>query len=158
MSKRSFLVALANALVATLLTTRQTLADDALRRVEYNSEELVMISVSGQISMPGMNRDVYQVTADGEAQVLPSVGGITYNFRVGDSAVRLAGNHVEPAVSIFNAGADNDRNGHESRALNSLANIGNEVMVASGDAKGERGIVIGKHGGIEHIIVEFLQV
>ena len=157
MSKRSFLVALANALVATLLTTSPALADDALRRVEYNSEELVMISVSGQISMPGMNRDVYQVTADGEAQVLPSVGGITYNFRVGDSAVRLAGNHVEPAVSIFNAGADNDRNGHESRALNSLANIGNEVMVASGDAKGERGIVIGKHGGIEHIIVDFRQ-
>ncbi|MEE8596921.1 MAG: DUF4438 domain-containing protein, partial [bacterium] len=32
---------------------------------------------------------------------------------------------------------------------------GNEVTVISGDAKGAKGAVIGKHGGIEHVIVDF---
>jgi hypothetical protein len=122
---------------------------------QINRDELVMISVKGAISPAGIGEDVYRVTADGIPQVYPGTGGITYNFRVGDSAVHLAGNHVEPAVSIENLGPDNDRTGRDSRGLNALSNIGNEAVVISGDAKGARGIVIGKHGGIEHIMVDF---
>lgn len=123
--------------------------------VQINRDELVMISVKGEISPPGIGSDVYRVTADGMPQVLPGTGGITFNFRVGDSAVHLAGNHVEPAVSIQNLGPENDRTSRESRGLNALSNIGNEAVVISGDAKGARGVVIGKHGGIEHIMVDF---
>ena len=128
---------------------------EAFVPVQINRDELVMISVKGEISQPGIRADVYRVTADGMPQVLPGTGGITYNFRVGDSAVHLAGNHVEPAVSIENLGPENDRTGRESRGLNALSNIGNEAVVISGDAKGARGVVIGKHGGIEHIMVDF---
>ena len=116
--------------------------------VQINRDELVMISVKGEISPPGIGEDVYRVTADGVPQVFPGTGGITYNFRVGDSAVHLASNHVEPAVSIENLGAKNDRDSPESRGLNALSNIGNEAVVISGDAKGTRGVVIGKHGGV----------
>lgn len=123
--------------------------------VQINRDELVMISVKGEISPPGIREDVYRVTADGMPQVFPGTGGITYNFRVGDSAVHLASNHVEPAVSIENLGPDNDRSSRQSRGLNALSNIGNEAVVISGDAKGARGVVIGKHGGIEHIMVDF---
>jgi len=123
--------------------------------VQINRDELVMISIKGEISPPGIGADVYRVTADGTPQVYPGTGGITYNFRVGDSAVHLAGNHVEPAVSLENLGADNDRTGRESRGLNALSNIGNEAVVITGDAKGARGTIIGKHGGIEHIMVDF---
>jgi len=33
--------------------------------------------------------------------------------------------------------------------------VGNEVVVTTGDAKGDKGIVTGKHGGIEHVLVDF---
>ncbi|MEM2788550.1 MAG: DUF4438 domain-containing protein, partial [Candidatus Bathyarchaeia archaeon] len=33
--------------------------------------------------------------------------------------------------------------------------VGNEAIVVSGDAKGARGVVTGKHGGIEHVLVDF---
>ncbi len=39
--------------------------------------------------------------------------------------------------------------------MNVLACIGNEAIVVKGDAKGERGVVVGKHGGIEHVMVDF---
>ena len=128
---------------------------EGLVPIQINRDELVMISVKGEISPPGIAADVYRVTADGMPQVFPGTGGITYNFRVGDSAVHLASNHVEPAVSLQNLGPDNDRSSRESRGLNALSNIGNDAVVITGDAKGARGVVIGKHGGIEHIMVDF---
>jgi len=39
--------------------------------------------------------------------------------------------------------------------LNVLSCIGNEAVVSSGDAKGERGHVTGKHGGVEHVMIDF---
>jgi hypothetical protein len=68
---------------------------------------------------------------------------------VGDSAVEMAGDHVEPAVSISLP------EGAEQRGLNVLAQIGNQARVVSGDAKGAIGAVIGKHGGIENVMIEF---
>jgi len=123
--------------------------------IEYNADELVEMAVVGQISPPSVRDTVYRVEADGTVSFMPGVGSITYNFRTGDSAVDMAGNHVEPAVSLYNLGADGDRNSSESRALNALSQVGNPVTVVTGDAKGERGRVIGKHGGAEHVMVDF---
>jgi hypothetical protein len=39
--------------------------------------------------------------------------------------------------------------------LNLLACIGNRVKIITGDAKGAEGRVIGKHGGAEHVMVDF---
>ena len=33
--------------------------------------------------------------------------------------------------------------------------IGNEAKVVSGAAKGKKGIITGKHGGCNHIIIDF---
>ena len=33
--------------------------------------------------------------------------------------------------------------------------IGDEAIVVAGEAKGRKDIVIGKHGGIEHVLVDF---
>ncbi|MFO7865616.1 MAG: DUF4438 domain-containing protein, partial [Candidatus Aminicenantes bacterium] len=92
---------------------------------------------------------------DGEIFVLPGTGSITYNFRTGDSAVHIAGDHVEPAVTLYNLGSSGGRASSESRGLNLLSCIGNEVKVISGEAKGAVGRVIGKHGGAEHVMVDF---
>jgi hypothetical protein len=87
--------------------------------------------------------------------VFPGVGGITYNIRVGDLAVGWMADHVEPGVSIENKEKE-DRFPHgPNYALNVLSCVGNEAAVVTGDAKGDKGVVTGKHGGIEHVLVDF---
>lgn len=138
-----------------LLVLCPPLAAQDLRPLEYNADELVEQAVVGEIGPPVARDSVYRVEADGTVRMVPATGSITYNFRTGDSAVQMAGNHVEPAVSIYNPGPENDRSGRINKALNSLAAIGNEARVLDGDAKGATGRVIGKHGGIEHVMVDF---
>ncbi|MFQ6095384.1 MAG: DUF4438 domain-containing protein, partial [Candidatus Bathyarchaeia archaeon] len=113
------------------------------------------ISVLGEVSSPVFWRSPYRISADGTPVVLPGVGGITYNVRVGDPAVGWQADHVEPGVSMKNKEKDERFPGGANMALNVLACVGNEAVVASGDAKGSRGVVTGKHGGIEHVLVDF---
>jgi hypothetical protein len=119
-----------------------------------NKEKLVKISVVGEVVSPVL-RNVYRITSAGSPVVLPGVGGITYNIRVGDPACGWEADHVEPCVSIENK--ENDvRSGQGANiALNVLTCVGNEAVVVGGDAKGAKGVVTGKHGGIEHVLVDF---
>lgn len=120
-----------------------------------NRDKLVKISVIGEVVSPTVSSAIYRVSADGEPVILPGTGGITYNVRVGDPACGWMADHVEPGVSLENRVSDS-RNPHgQSRALNVYSCIGNEATVVKGDAKGERGVVVGKHGGIEHVMVDF---
>lgn len=116
--------------------------------LEVNHDELIEMAVTGYVREPFITASTYRVAPDGTVKALPGTGGITYNFRVGDSAVNMAGDHVEPSVSITN-------DGNDQRALNVLAQVGNSVKVISGEARGAVGTVIGKHGGIENVMVEF---
>jgi hypothetical protein len=123
--------------------------------LKTNRDRLVKVSVIGEVVSPVISDAVYKVTADGEPVILPGVGGITYNIRVGDPACGWMADHVEPGVSLENRVTDS-RSGHgQSNALNVLACIGNEAVVVKGDAKGDKGVVVGKHGGIEHVMVDF---
>jgi hypothetical protein len=63
--------------------------------------------------------------------------------------------HVEPGVSLENRVTDSRNPQGQSRALNVYSCVGNEATVVKGDAKGDRGVVVGKHGGIEHVMVDF---
>lgn len=121
--------------------------------IKTNVDKLVKISVTGEISSP-TGPAGYRISAEGEPRVLPGTGGITYNIRVGDLAIGWQADHVEPGVSIKNKEKDNGGWGANA-GLNSLACVGNEAVVASGDAKGEKGVVTGKHGGIEHVLIDF---
>jgi hypothetical protein len=116
---------------------------------------LVKVSVIGEVVSPVIGDAVYKITADGEPVILPGVGGITYNIRVGDPACGWMADHVEPGVSLENRVSDSRFSRGQSNALNILACIGNEAVVVKGDAKGEKGVVVGKHGGIEHVMVDF---
>ena len=111
--------------------------------------------MTGEVSSPVFGRSAYRISSDGSPVVLPGVGGITYNVRVGDLATGWMADHVEPGVSIKNKEKD-DRFGQAANtALNVLACVGNKALIVSGDAKGSKGVVTGKHGGIEHVIVDF---
>lgn len=118
--------------------------------LRMNVKRLVKISVMGEVSSPVFRRSAYKISSDGKPVVLPGVGGITYNVRVGDYAVGWAADHVEPGVSVRNRESDD-----ANMALNILACIGNEAIIVSGDAKGAKGVIVGKHGGIEHVLVDF---
>lgn len=120
-----------------------------------NRDKLVKVSVIGEVVSPVVGAAIYKVSADGEPVILPGVGGITYNIRVGDPACGWMADHVEPGVSLENRVTDQRMPQAQSRALNVLSCIGNEALVVKGDAKGEKGVVVGKHGGIEHVMVDF---
>jgi len=119
-----------------------------------NAEKLIKISVMGEIASPTI-RSVYTVSATGQPQVLPSVGGITYNLRVGDLACGWEADHVEPGVSAENKENDARSGVAANTAFNVLSCVGNEAIVVNGDGKGARGVVTGKHGGIEHVLIDF---
>ena len=126
-----------------------------MKRIRTNIDKLVKISVMGEISSPVFGRSAYRISADGKPTVLPGVGGITYNIRVGDLATGWMADHVEPGVSVKNKERSDRLPSGANMALNILACVGNEAKVVSGDAKGEKGVVTGKHGGIEHVLVDF---
>jgi len=117
--------------------------------VTTNRSRLVTQIITAQIAPPLLSSALYDVGADGVPRILPSVGGITLNVRVGDSAFAFEADHAEPAVSARHP--DDKINA----AFCTLACIGNVATVASGEAKGERGVVTGKHGGIEHVMIDF---
>jgi hypothetical protein len=123
-----------------------------------NQDRLVMQSVIGEIASPLYGFVAFRVGADGKPRALPSTGGIVYNYRIGDSAVHLAGDHVEPGVSIRNFEGDRSATSPMNLGLNTLACIGNRARVVTGDAKGELGYVTGLHGGINHVLVDFPSV
>ncbi len=108
-----------------------------------------MTAVIGEIASASLNLGLYDVSHEGVPLIVPSVGGITPNVRVGDGAFAFMADHVELGVSIHNP---DDR---QNVALNAMACIGNEAVVVSGDAKGAIGRVTGKHGGVEHVLVDF---
>ncbi len=83
------------------------------------------------------------------------MGRITYNVRVGGPACGWEADHVGSGVSIRNKEKDEHFTQAANRALNIISCVGNEDVVASGDAKGEKGVVVGKHSGIEHVLVDF---
>jgi len=122
--------------------------------LKNNQNKLVMISIQGRVSYP-VKKNPYTVTYEGKPVVVPGVGGITYNIKVGDCAFGWEADHVEPGVSTV---VDEEkRNEGPNVAYNILACIGNQARVVSGEAKGDLGIVTGHHGGIEHVLIDFAQ-
>ena len=123
--------------------------------LKTNVEKLVRMSVMGEVASPVVGRSVYNVSATGTPSVLPGVGGITYNVRVGDLACGWEADHVEPGVSVENKENDARYGQGANAAFNVLSCVGNEAVVVNGDAKGAKGVVTGKHGGIEHVLIDF---
>jgi hypothetical protein len=122
--------------------------------LKTNADKLIKVSVMGEVASP-IIRNPYNVSATGKPVVLPGVGGITYNLRVGDPACGWEADHVEPSVSVENKENDSRSGQAANTAFNVLSCVGNRAKVATGDAKGAVGVVTGKHGGIEHVLVDF---
>ena len=134
--------------------------DGLVRRNEQapdlERDSLVAVVVAGQITNPLVRGSPYRIGRDGVLRVVPGTGGICLSARIGDRAVGLVGDHVEPGVSLRN----NDREsvggrGAPNRALLANACVGNMARVVTGPAAGRVGVVTGKHGGVNHVLVDF---
>lgn len=104
-----------------------------------NINDLVMVTVMGQVANPLGRASPYRVGHDGVPRVLPGSGGIVLSHRVGDRCVGLAGDHIEAGVSLHN----NDRevvglrNG-PNLALLTYSCVGNLARVMTGSCKETR--------------------
>lgn len=116
--------------------------------LKTNRDRLPIVAVQGQIWHSSV-RPTGRLDADGHPMWLQGTGGITYNARIGDVCTGWVADHLEPGVTTRNPD-ENKNNGYVG-----LACIGNEAAVVSGDAKGARGFVTGKHGGCEHLMCWF---
>jgi len=118
-----------------------------------NRDKLVMISVMGSVDaprFPAVPWTPHFISCDGRPSLLPAIGGIVYNVRVGDPALGWAAESIEPGVGIRSADAG------ANRALKVYSCIGNDAVVMSGRAKGAQGTVSGKSGRFaDHVIIDF---
>lgn len=112
---------------------------------------MIEFAVQGTVQHPKSYG--WELGRDGKSYMLPTVGGITYNVRIGDSVYGWEGDHIEPGVSVTND--PNKLTQDPNRSLNSFSCLGNSVTVLTGSAKGKQGRVIGHHGGVEHVLIDF---
>jgi hypothetical protein len=121
-----------------------------------NHDRLIAAAVQGQIAHPVGHASPYRIGNDGVPRVLPGTGGIVLNRRIGDLCIGLAGDHIEPGVALHNNGREvvGPRDG-PNNALITYACVGNQARVVSGPCRGAVGLVTGKHGGINHVLVDF---
>ena len=121
--------------------------------ITTNAENLIVMSVMGVVTSPGypgIPAIPHQIDTEGRPRLLPHLGGIVYNVKVGDPVFGWAGDNIEPGASIKAPDAA------ANAALNTFACVGNEAVVMSGGAKGTKGVVTGKSGRFaERVICSF---
>ncbi len=118
--------------------------------LKTNRDKLPVISVEGRVAHPAYNGRGYY-DPEGKMDFLVGTGGIVYNAKIGDNAVDWAADHLEPGVTTQNP-VERLNNAYVTYAC-----VGNRAQVISGEAKGAWGIVTGKHGGVEHLMIHFDQ-
>lgn len=125
-------------------------------RLRTNVRDLVMTTVMGEVAHPGDKTSPYRIGQDGVPRILPGTGGVVINHRIGDPCIGLVGDHIEPGASIKNYRVSPGKNKQAfNLALNTYACVGNKALVVSGACKGAAGVVTGKHGGVDHVLVDF---
>lgn len=121
--------------------------------LKTNSNKLVSFALQGTIIPPLAYG--WEVDREGFGKATPSVGGITYNIKIGDSVYDFEGDHLEPGVSCIAGSFSDRRTANPNLSFNFFSCIGNTATIVSGDAKKKKGFVTGHHGGVEHVIIDF---
>ena len=108
-------------------------------RVTSNAGQLITQVLAGEVWPPLGDRHGFRVDPDGNAFLLPGMGGVTLGVHCGDPATGYAADHLEPGLSVRH------RDPAANYALQYLSCVGNTVVVTSGPASGAEGFVIGQH-------------
>ena len=116
--------------------------------ISTNKDKLLTIAVQGQIA-PAQPARSYTTTWDGKPKMAVGIGGINYNLKIGDKIFGWAsGDRATMGVAAVESGEDRRRG-----AWLIYTSIGNKVKLLSGEAKGEKGVIIGKFGS--YVLVHF---
>jgi hypothetical protein len=148
--RKNIFINIAILLCMTFLLTNANHASNQtnLQPIKTNKDKLLTLAVQGQIA-PAQPASSYATTWDGKAKMTIGIGGINYNLKIGDMVFGWAsGDRATVGVATEGAGSDRARSSY----LN-FTSIGNEVKILSGEAKGEKGIIIGKFGSF--VLVHF---
>ena len=111
------------------------------KSISTNKDKLLTLAVQGQIA-PAQPSRSYTTTWDGKPKMAIGIGGINYNLKIGDKIFGWA-NGDRATMGVATEGAGSER---AEMSWLTLTSIGNEVKVLGGEAKGEKGVVIGKFG------------
>lgn len=118
------------------------------KSLTLNRDKLLTIAVQGQVAHPQPSRN-YLTTWDGKPKLSIGIGGINYNLKIGDPLFDWA-NADQATMEVATEGIGDER---FREAYLVYAAVGNEVKVLSGEAKGARGVVVGKFGS--YVLVHF---
>jgi hypothetical protein len=119
-----------------------------LQPVKTNKDKLLVLAVQGQVA-PAQPGSSYATTWDGKAKMTIGIGGINYNLKIGDKVFGWAsGDRATVGVATEGAGSDRAKSSYRD-----YTSIGNEVKIIRGEAKGEKGIIVGKFGSF--VLVHF---
>jgi len=139
MKKTVLLVTLFLFLILTVGTTGQ---------ITTNKDKLLTIAVRGQIAPAQVARS-YTTTWNGKPKMAIGIGGINYNLSIGDKVFGWAsGDRATMCVATVGSGGDRFASGWLT-----YTSIGNEVKILSGEARGEKGVIIGKFGS--YLLIHF---
>ena len=116
--------------------------------IKTNKDKLLTLAVQGEIA-PAQPESSYGVTWDGKPKTMIGIGGINYNLKIGNKVFGWA-SADRATVGVATVGADTDR--ARSSYLN-FTSIGNPVKVINGEAKGKKGVIIGKFASF--VLVHF---
>lgn len=124
--------------------------------IKTNRASLLEIGVIGEITHPSIDSR-YVNNWDGKPSIGLGQGGIVYNIKPGDSCFNWAfGEKVESGVSVDGIGNEGAKG-----SFRNFTCVGNQAKVVKGEAKGKKGIVVGKVGGLpesgHHVVIYFSQ-
>jgi hypothetical protein len=120
----------------------------AASKIITNKHKILVTAVQGKIAQPQPSRG-YTVTWDGKPKMAIGTGGINYNLRIGDKVFGWAGGD-RATMGVAAESMGEERYGGSWLTHPS---IGNKVKIIGGEARGQKGVVIGKFGG--YILVHF---
>src|SRR4030067_910416 len=130
--------------IICLVVTAVSLAPEksAPTKLTTNKEKILVTAVQGKIAQPQPSRG-YIVTWDGKPKMAIGTGGINYNLKIGDKVFGWAGGDRE----TMGVAAGSMGDARVGASWFTRSSIGNEVKIIGGEARGQKGVVIGKFCG-----------
>lgn len=120
--------------------------------IRTNKERLPVKSMIGTVKPVGKQSFGFMVMdPDGRGQYRVGMGGVSYNYRLGDSCRALVGAHVQPGVSTEYGGpsgpSDPIMGSPYAMAYTQYCCVGNRAVILGGPLEGKAGYVTGKLSG-----------
>ena len=109
----------------------------------------VAVNLTGVIETPTMPSSPFLIDEDGHPYVPIGAAGVVLGVRLGHGVFDHDADHAAPGVTLAH------RDQPARHALTTFACFGNEALVRTGGAAGERGTVLGKRGEEGRVIVVF---